>query len=274
MTNYIYSHELIIRLSAFIGIFVLMYAWQTVKPRRKLLVSLVSRQSNNLGIVVINTILLRVLFPLSTVGLAFYAYYHGWGLLNNISLPTTLKILISIIFLDLVIYIQHVMFHKVSFLWRLHCVHHADLEIDVTTGIRFHPIEIILSMLIKWFSIISFGIPALAIIGFEVILNATALFNHSNIDLPSPVDRIIRLFLVTPDMHRIHHSTIKSEMNSNFGFNLPWWDRLFGTYKKNPKLGHLGMTIGLEALRDPNQVNRLLGMLALPLNIFKKLTHH
>lgn len=207
------------------------------------------RWTNNLGLVVIDTIVLRLSFPILAVGLAVTAQDLGWGLFNIIAVPGWVAVLVSIVVLDLVIYLQHVMFHAVPALWRLHRMHHADLEFDVTTGLRFHPVEILLSMGIKLVVVLALGPPAIAVLIFEVLLNATAMFNHSNIRLPRLVDRLLRLIVVTPDMHRVHHSVIPEETNSNFGFNLPWWDRLLGTYKAQPKAGHEGMTIGIEHFR-------------------------
>jgi sterol desaturase/sphingolipid hydroxylase (fatty acid hydroxylase superfamily) len=169
-----------------------------------------------------------------------------------------------VIALDLAIYLQHVMFHAVPILWRLHMVHHADLDFDISTGLRFHTIEILLSMVIKLAAIIILGAPALAVVAFEVLLNATSMFNHANARLPRWLDRVLRLLVVTPEMHRVHHSVIAQETNSNFGFNLPWWDFLFGTYRDQPAAGHEGMTIGLVQFTDERQVDRLPGMLALP----------
>ena len=207
------------------------------------------RWTNNLGLVVIDTIVLRLSFPILAVGLALVAQDRGWGLFNIIDLPGWVAILVSIIVLDLVIYLQHVLFHAVPALWRLHRMHHADLEFDVTTGLRFHPVEILLSMGIKLAVVMALGPPAVAVLIFEVLLNATAMFNHSNVRLPTFVDRALRLIVVTPDMHRVHHSIRPEETNSNFGFNLPWWDRLLGTYKAQPKAGHAGMSIGIEQFR-------------------------
>jgi len=209
----------------------------------------VIRWTNNLGLVVIDTLVLRLSFPILAVGLAVTAQDLGWGLFNIIEAPEWVAVLVSIIVLDLVIYLQHVMFHAVPALWRLHRMHHADLEFDVTTGLRFHPVEILLSMGIKLAVVVALGPPAVAVLIFEVLLNATAMFNHSNIRLPMLVDRFLRLIMVTPDMHRVHHSIIPEETNSNFGFNLPWWDRLLGTYKAQPEAGHEGMTIGIEQFR-------------------------
>jgi sterol desaturase/sphingolipid hydroxylase (fatty acid hydroxylase superfamily) len=198
------------------------------------------------------------------VGVALFASKNGWGLLNyfNISYPLTL--VLSVVALDLVIYFQHVLVHAVPNLWRLHRVHHADLDYDVTTGSRFHPLEIVLSMLVKSAAILALGAPAAGVVIFEVLLNATAMFNHGNVRLPLGVDRALRLLVVTPDMHRVHHSVEDNETNSNFGFNLSLWDRLFGTYINQPRDGHEGMTIGIHQYREPKQVSRISGMLALP----------
>jgi sterol desaturase/sphingolipid hydroxylase (fatty acid hydroxylase superfamily) len=211
----------------------------------------VIRWSNNLALVVIDTIVLRLTFPILAVGLAVMAQERGWGLFNFIDAPAWVAVLASVIILDLVIYLQHVMFHAVPALWRLHRMHHADLDFDVTTGLRFHPIEIVLSMGIKLAMVLVLGPPAVAVLIFEVLLNATAMFNHSNVRLPLVVDRVLRLVMVTPDMHRVHHSILPEETNSNFGFNLPWWDRLLGTYKAQPAAGHDAMTIGIEQFRTP-----------------------
>jgi sterol desaturase/sphingolipid hydroxylase (fatty acid hydroxylase superfamily) len=222
------------------------------------------RWTSNLGIVVLNTLLLRLVFPLAAAGMAAFAATNGWGLLNHFQVPVWLAVPIAVVAMDFVIWLQHVMVHAVPALWRLHRVHHADLDYDVTTGSRFHPIEIGLSMLIKFATITVLGPPVLAVVIFEVLLNATAMFNHGNIRLPGSLDRVLRWFVVTPDMHRVHHSIDDDESNSNFGFNLPWWDRLFGTYKDQPRAGHVAMTIGIRGHRDPNEVARLDGMLLLP----------
>jgi len=197
------------------------------------------------------------------VSMALLAQKSGWGLLNNFVLPYWLEVAVGVIVLDLIIYLQHVMFHTVPVLWRLHMMHHADLDFDVTTGLRFHPIEMILSMGIKLSAVVLMGSPAVAVLIFEVLLNATSMFNHGNIRLPSSVDRVLRFFVVTPDMHRVHHSVVIRETNSNFGFNLPWWDRLLGTYRDQPASGHEGMTIGLSQFRDAKRLT-LPWMLALP----------
>jgi sterol desaturase/sphingolipid hydroxylase (fatty acid hydroxylase superfamily) len=262
--DFVLSHEPTIRLGFFLGVFVVMALWELAAPRRAPLVSKVLRWSSNLGLVALNTVLLRLLFPLAGAGLAAFAAEHGWGLLNHFQAPAALAIPLAVIAMDFVIWLQHVMVHAVPALWRLHRVHHADLDYDLTTGARFHPIEIILSMLIKFATIVVLGPPVVAVVIFEVLLNATALFNHGNIRLPAGLDRMLRWFVVTPDMHRVHHSVEDDECNSNFGFNLPWWDRLFGTYRDQPRAGHLGMSIGIRGHTNPREVDRLDGMLLLP----------
>lgn len=264
MQEFILAHEPGIRLAAFLGIFAAMAGWEFAAPRRTLTVSKTWRWTNNLGIVALNTVLLRFMFPVAAVGLAVIAAERGWGLLNNVTLPAGVEIALAVIALDFAIYLQHVMFHAVPALWRLHRMHHADLDFDVTTGARFHPIEILLSMGIKLAVVAALGPSAVAVVIFEVLLNATAMFNHSNARLPLGLDRVLRLAVVTPDMHRVHHSILDHETNSNFGFNLPWWDRLFGTYQAQPDAGHEGMTIGIRDMRDETKVDRLPGMLAIP----------
>ena len=249
MTESLLATEPQLRLIVFLGVLVAMAVWELAAPRRRQEIPRVIRWTNNLGLVVIDTIVLRLSFPILAVGLAVIAQDRGWGLFNIIEAPGWFAVLVSIVILDLVIYLQHVMFHAVPALWRLHRMHHADLEFDVTTGLRFHPVEILLSMGIKLAMVMALGPPAVAVLIFEVLLNATAMFNHSNIRLPMLVDRFLRLIVVTPDMHRVHHSVIPEETNSNFGFNLPWWDRLLGTYKAQPKAGHEEMSIGIEQFR-------------------------
>ena len=241
-----------------------MALWEILAPRRRQAVGRRRRWPGNIGVVVVDTLILRLLFPTAAVGVALLGEARGWGLLNNLQLPGWLAVLATILVLDLAIYLQHVLFHAVPALWRLHRMHHADLEIDVTTGIRFHPVEILLSMLIKIGVVAALGAPAVGVLLFEVILNATSMFNHGNVLLPAPLDRVIRWLLVTPDMHRVHHSIVPAETNSNFGFNLSLWDRLFGTYRPQPAAGHLGMTIGIESFRDPGEL-RLDKMLLQPL---------
>jgi sterol desaturase/sphingolipid hydroxylase (fatty acid hydroxylase superfamily) len=262
--DWILGNELPIRLSFFFGIFAVMAVWEILSPRRPLTVAKGLRWANNLGLVFLNSFVLRLLFPAAAVGVAALAQQRGWGLLNFNEIPFLLSVIIAVIVMDFVIYLQHVMVHAVPLLWRLHRVHHADLDYDVTTGARFHTLEIILSMLIKFATILVLGPPVVAVVIFEVLLNGTAMFNHGNVRLPLPLDRVLRWFVVTPDMHRVHHSVEDDEANSNFGFSLPWWDRLFGTYRDQPRGGHEGMTIGIHQYRDPKQVERLPGMLALP----------
>ncbi|HHH49064.1 MAG TPA: sterol desaturase family protein [Gammaproteobacteria bacterium] len=264
LNEFVVQNEITIRLGFFLGIFAVMATWETIAPCRALTVSKAVRWANNLGLVSLNTLVLRLLFPAAAIGVAAFAAEHGWGLLNHYSLPFSLSVVLAVVAMDFVIYLQHVLVHAVPALWRLHRVHHADLDYDVTTGTRFHPIEIVLSMLIKFATIIVLGAPVLAVMVFEVVLNAMAMFNHSNVRLPRGIDRIVRLFVVTPDMHRVHHSAEDNEANSNFGFNLSLWDRLFGTYIDQPREGHKHMTIGIHKYRDPKQVSWLPGMLALP----------
>lgn len=241
-----------------------MASWELLAPRRALTVSKSVRWANNLGIVALNTIILRLIFPAAAVGIAVFAQTQGWGILHYLQLPFWISVLISVIFLDAVIYTQHVLVHAIPILWRLHRVHHADLDFDVTTGSRFHPIEIIFSMLIKFAAIILIGPPVLAVLIFEVLLNATSMFNHANVRIPTNIDRILRWLIVTPDMHRVHHSVEDDETNSNFGFNFPWWDRMFGTYRNQPRAGHEQMTIGINTYRDQQHCSWLPGMLVLP----------
>lgn len=250
MAETLLSHESTIRLSFFLGILLVMALWELAAPRRRRDMPRVLRWTNNLALVVVDTVLVRLMFPVVAVGLALIAETNGWGLLNVISLPGWLSVVVALLVLDLAIYLQHVMFHAVPALWRLHRLHHADIDFDVTTGLRFHPVEILLSMGVKLAVVMALGPPAVAVLLFEVALNATALFNHSNIRIPAGIDRILRLVVVTPDMHRVHHSIRPSETNSNFGFNIPWWDRLLGTYQAQPRDGHTEMTIGIEQFRS------------------------
>ena len=246
--------ELAIRLAAFAGVFSVMALWELLAPRRPLAVGRASRWPSNLGILVADVLVVRLLLPTAAAGVALVAAERGFGLFHVIGLPFWLAAPIGFLALDLVIYGQHVMFHHVPWLWRLHRMHHADLDIDVTTGVRFHPVEILLSLVIKIATVALLGIPAAAVVCFEVVLNATSMFNHANASLPRWLDRVARLMLVTPDMHRVHHSVLRQETDSNFGFNLPWWDRLFGTYRAEPRAGHDGMTIGLPVFRDPGEL--------------------
>jgi len=265
LEDFIMTNEKYIRMGFFFGILAIVAVWEFFSPRRKLTVSRTLRWVNNLGLVFFNTFILRLLFPAAAVGVAVTAAKQGWGLFNVYQASPVVAILASVVIMDLVIYIQHIMVHAVPVLWRLHRVHHADPDYDVTTGARFHTIEIIISMLIKFATIMLLGPPVVAVVIFEVILNATAMFNHGNIRLPPALDRFLRWIVVTPDMHRVHHSIEDDEANSNFGFSLPWWDRLFGTYRDQPRGGHRGMTIGIHKYRDAKDVSWITGMLVLPL---------
>ncbi len=264
MPDAVAAAEPLIRLSFFAGVLAVLALWEALAPRRTQEVGRVWRWPNNLGVVAVDTIILRILFPTAAVGFAILAEERGWGLLNHLDLPAWSEVLIAVVALDLVIYLQHVMFHSVPALWRLHRMHHADLEFDVTTGVRFHPVEIVLSMLIKIGVVAALGAPALGVLAFEVILNATSMFSHSNVRLPPAIDRVLRWIVVTPDMHRVHHSILRRETDSNFGFNLPWWDRLFGTYRPEPEAGHEAMILGIPQFRDPKEL-RLDRMLLQPL---------
>jgi sterol desaturase/sphingolipid hydroxylase (fatty acid hydroxylase superfamily) len=254
---------LLVRLGVFTAVLVLMALAEALLPRRQPTVNQARRWVSNVGLVGLNTLLLRLLFPLGAVGVALLAEERGWGLVHQVALPAWLVVPVAVVALDLAIYLQHVLFHAVPVLWRLHMVHHADLDFDVTTGLRFHTLEILLSFGFKLAVVVVIGSPALAVLLFEVLLNATSMFNHGNLRLPTRLDRVLRLVLVTPDMHRVHHSVLVPETNSNFGFNLPWWDYLFGTYQPQPAGGHDGMTIGLAQFRD-ERVERLPWMLVLP----------
>ena len=248
------SHAEAIRLAAFLSLFVIFAALEHRWPRRPLTVSKQRRWLVNLLIVAIDTTVARIILPIAPIALAGLAQSKGWGLFNLAGLDGILPLLASILILDLVIYGQHRVFHRTPLLWRLHRMHHTDLDLDVSSGTRFHPLEIILSLVIKLAVVAMIGAPPLAVLLFEMLLNATSLFNHANLRLPLSLDRWLRLAVVTPDMHRVHHSVIVRETDSNFGFNLPWWDRLFGTYRAQPRDGHDAMVIGLKEWRDLDQL--------------------
>lgn len=267
MSETLLASEGTLRLAFFLAVLVAMALLEALFPRRPREISRLFRWSNNFAIVVLDSVLVKLCFPLLAVAVALVAADRGWGLFNLsllVDVPVWLAIALSILILDLVIYAQHVLFHRVPALWRLHRVHHTDLDFDVTTGIRFHPIEIILSMGIKLLLVILLGPPAVAVLIFEILLNAAAMFNHSNLKIPLGFDRVIRLLMVTPDMHRVHHSVITRETNSNYGFFISWWDRAFGTYIDQPEKGHEGMTIGIEEFRAPKDM-RLDQLLLQPL---------
>jgi len=258
-----------IRLGAFLGVLVAMALCEVFAPRRPLTLARSWRWPNNLGVAAINATLLRVLLPAAAVAVGAAAQLKHWGLFNNLpptfdsrlhgaaTVPSMILppiILLSVVLLDFTIYMQHVMFHAVPAFWRVHRMHHADLDFDVTTGARFHPLEIVISMIIKIAAIAAIGAPPQAVVIFELVLNATSMFSHSNVRIPLAIDRRLRWLMVTPDMHRVHHSVIRAETNSNFGFNLSWWDRVLGTYRAQPERGHLGMTIGLDQFRNPAEL--------------------
>jgi sterol desaturase/sphingolipid hydroxylase (fatty acid hydroxylase superfamily) len=254
----------IVRLACFLPILIGMAVWELIVPRRKLVAGKTWRWTSNLSLVLLNVTLVRIIIPVTAVAAAMYAGAHEYGLFSLVDWPLWLEVLLAVIAFDLAIYLQHVMFHAVPLFWRLHMVHHADRDLDVTTGLRFHTLEILLSTLIKLSVVLVIGPPAIAVVAFEVLLNATSMFNHSNIKLPEQIDRLLRWFVVTPDMHRVHHSIIHRETNSNFGFNLPWWDYLLGTYLPQPQEGHELMKIGVRTFTNERQVERLPGMLLLP----------
>ncbi|HEY9080337.1 sterol desaturase family protein [Magnetovibrio sp.] len=257
------DNEPVIRLSAFIGIFAVMALLELAAPRRPLYVSKKLRWFSNLGIVVLNTALARVILPMAPVAFAFVAQEHGWGVFNIVAWNGWVELVLVVVLMDFFIWLQHVMVHAIPLLWRLHRMHHTDIDYDVTTGARFHPIEILLSFAIKFAVIALLGASPVAVLAFEIILNATSMFNHANVRLPLGLDAVLRWLVVTPDMHRVHHSAVPRECNSNFGFNLPWWDRLFGTYTAQPGAGHEAMTIGLDMFREDHEA-RLDQMLIQP----------
>ena len=249
--EFLLEHEPQIRLGAFLGTLSVMVLWEFLGPR--LTIPRRRRWPENISIVVVNTVLVRLIFPILPIGAAVHAHTQGWGVLNQIDLPGVAAVIIVVAALDLAIYGQHILFHKIPILWRLHRMHHADTGFDATTGVRFHPIEIVLSIAIKMGFVIVIGAPAAAVMIFEVLLSAASVFNHANVNLTGAADRTLRLIVVTPDMHRVHHSSARTETDSNFGFNVPWWDHVFGTYRDQPDLGHDGMQIGLPEFRDADE---------------------
>jgi sterol desaturase/sphingolipid hydroxylase (fatty acid hydroxylase superfamily) len=252
--------EVLVRLGSFVGLLILFGVWERLAPRRAMTARRAIRWMSNLGLVVLSSLAVPLILPIASLAMAHLANERGWGLFNNYGWPGALGFIASIVILDFIIYLQHVMFHAVPVLWRLHRVHHTDVDLDASSGIRFHVIEIVLSMIIKLAAIATLGPPVLAVLAFEVILNGTAVFNHANIRLPARVDTVLRWFVVTPDMHRVHHSVIRKETDSNFGFNLSIWDRLCGTYRAQPENGHEGMTIGQHEFREEREqwLDRLL----------------
>ncbi len=264
LEHWLLAHEPQIRLGAFALLFVLIAAWEWWLPCRRLELSRLLRWGNHLALVVLNSLLLRLLFPAAAVGMASWAQQQQLGLFNQFEMPLWLGLPVAVVLLDLAIYWQHRLFHRIPLFWRLHRVHHADPDFDLTTALRFHPLEILLSMTIKWLVVVALGPPLLAVLLFEVILNGMAMFNHANAALPGGLERRLRVLLVTPDMHRIHHSSASAEMHSNFGFNLSVWDRWFGSYVAQPQQPQHSMQIGLAAPRAPRQTCWLSGILRLP----------
>src|SRR5439155_3579387 len=251
---FLIGNEPAIRLGVFLSSFVLIALWELFTPRRVLEIPRRVRWANNLGLAVVNVLLVRVLFPSAAVGMAILAGERGVGLLNVFPMSYPLAVILSLLSLDLMMYLMHLMFHAVPAFWRAHRVHHADVDFDVTTGVRFHPVQIVLSIPIKFAVIFVLGPPVLAVLVFEVVFNAVLVFSHANIRIPTAVDRVLRWFMVTPDMHRLHHSVDATETNSNFGFALTWWDRLFGTYRAEPVAGHERMIIGVDQFRARREV--------------------
>jgi sterol desaturase/sphingolipid hydroxylase (fatty acid hydroxylase superfamily) len=257
------AFEDLIRVGSYLSVLGVMATWELLAPRRMLTASKFCRWGGNLTIVILNTAIARLLFAGGVAATAAMAQERGWGLLNWVDAPTWLEFGLAVVALDLVIYWQHQVFHGLPILWRFHMMHHSDLDLDVSSGVRFHPVEIIISTMVKGVAVVALGVAPLAVVVFEIVLNSTALFNHSNVKIPLAFEPILRWFVVTPDMHRIHHSVDPRETNSNYGFNVPWWDRLFGTYCAEPALGQRGMKIGLEHLGPPVCLN-LMKMLQFP----------
>lgn len=267
-TSQVIENEAAFRLAIFFGVFLVMATWEIVAPRRKLTRSKSHRWFNNIAITVLNSLVVRLLFPAAAVGMALYVEEQQWGLFSLIDFPHIVEVGLAVLLLDLGIYAQHVMVHYVPLFWRFHRMHHADPDIDLTTGARFHPVEIVFSMGLKFIFIALLGAPVLAVFIFEAVLNGAAMFNHSNVKIPVKLDRILRWVIVTPDMHRVHHSVIRRETNSNFGFNFPWWDRIFATYTDQPERGHIGMSIGLDDIRNEKDCINILGLLNIPFKRF------
>ena len=249
-TGFIAENEPTIRLAVFLGLFGVLALSEYLRPRRPLVTSKSHRWFTNFAIVVIDSVVVRLIFPAAAVGVALWAQANGYGLFNATSVAVWIAGLVSIISLDFAVWFSHLLSHKVPIFWRFHRMHHSDRDIDVSTAIRFHPVEIVLSMIYKVAWVVALGAPAWSVILFEIILNGVAMFNHSNLKLPLVLDRITRLIIVTPDMHRVHHSTIRRETDSNYGFNFPFWDKMFGTYIAQPEKGHDGMQIGIAEWQD------------------------
>jgi len=259
--SFLEQYESIVRLSSFAGIFLIMAMLEIAMPRKQRVLGKGQRWFTNISLVIVNTLALRLIMPILAVGMANYAAGQGWGLLVLVNMPIWVEIIVAFILLDMLIYAQHIAFHKVPVFWRFHKVHHADRDLDVTSGARFHPIEAVFSMAYKLLCIALIGPAAFAVFLFEVVLNAASMFNHANVRLPLGLDRLLRLFIVTPDMHRVHHSVIERETNSNYSFFLTIWDRMFRTYTAQPEKGHDGMTVGLSEYQDSKPANLIWSLL-------------
>jgi sterol desaturase/sphingolipid hydroxylase (fatty acid hydroxylase superfamily) len=260
MANELLAFDTLIRVGVFLSVFIAIALWELFAPRRIQTAPRIRRWPSNLGLVAINATLIRVVFPTTAIGMALMIERQGSGLFHGLAVPAWLAVPVAFVLLDLAVYFQHVLFHSVPALWRLHRMHHADVEFDVTNGLRFHPLEIMVSMALKLAVIAALGAPPMAVFAFELVLNAAAMFNHGNVSLPGRIDSLLRRILVTPDMHRVHHSSLPEETQSNFGFNLPWWDHCFGTYRAQPRDGHQDMQLGLSILREPawSRLDRML----------------
>jgi len=249
------AHEPLLRIAAFLGVFALMALWEALAPRREARFTRRTRWPHNLLLLAVDIAVVRVAAPGAAIAVALAGEANGWGLFNVVQPPVWIGVPLAVAFLDLVIYFQHVAFHAVPALWRLHRVHHTDTDFDVTTGTRFHPVEILLSTGVKCAAVAAIGAPVVAVLAFELLLNATSMFNHANVRIAPGVERWLRRLVVTPDMHRVHHSVVFNETSSNFGFNLPWWDRMLGTYRAQPRDGHEGMQLGVDAFRDEADIH-------------------
>ncbi len=261
--DWLLAEEGPVRLGVFAGVLVVVVLGEHVFERKARTQARAPRWIANLGLSLLNTALTRLVVPVALTGVALTTEHRAWGLLRQTGLGSVAGVLVSLVLLDLAIYLQHVAFHRVPWLWRLHMVHHSDQDLDASSGVRFHPIEVLLSFGIKAAVILALGAPALAVMLFEVLLNVTSLFNHANLRLSPAIDRVLRLLVVTPDMHRVHHSVHRDETDRNFGFNVPWWDRLFGTYRAQPRDGHEAMVLGVPELAQP-EPRGLPRLLALP----------
>lgn len=264
MEHWLITHEALLRSSCFVGLLVIMLFWEWVAPKRVYHLPRITRWLNNLSIVIINNLIIRIIRPAALVGVALLVRKQSFGLFYWLSLPAVISLPVSIVLLDLAIYWQHRIFHSVGVLWRMHRMHHTDMDLDTTTGIRFHPFEIIISTVYKSLLILLFGIGPAAVILFEIILNATSLFNHGNVRIYAKLEKWLRFIIVTPDMHQIHHSVKPFETNSNYGFNFSFWDRIFKSYRQDPQGGQQGLTIGINTFRDRKTVMWLSGLLITP----------